>query len=123
MGLKWGTRRIAQPQTQGIQIVCRVSFEPRLDGVPELPHATEYRSIGGAPEADYPKRLHLCTPKAGRHRNLVQLRAGRCCETVRQLGGRRERNNNAEQRALVGAEHEMSWARGHDVGVPITKAT
>jgi hypothetical protein len=106
-----------------VKIVGVIALEPCVHSVTEVGHARQDGAIGCASEAHFAERSKfgqtyrrwrgnkLNQPFCGRHKPFSQLLIW--CE----------RNDDAEERPLIGAENKSAWAIRGDFGFPVAEAS
>lgn len=110
---------IAKPETQRIEVVGRSPFEPRVNGVSELRHATNDRAIGRATQTHGRQSGALLQSQRCRDRDLIDASLSGGREALDQLLLWRQRDDDAQKRLFIRAENEMTWSSGNNLGVPI----
>ena len=100
-----------------------IACEPRVHSVAEVCHARQDRAIGCATKAHFAERSQFGqTRRRWRGNQLNQSLCGRG-KPFSQLLIWCERNDDAEERPLIGAENESAWAIRDDFGYPVAEAS
>lgn len=121
MGLERKARRITQPQAQSLQVERITRVEPCVNGVTEMSHARSHGSIRRSVKPNRVERIRLNRQQPGWRGDSLDQPLCRGREALTEGRAWCQLYYDAEEGALICAEHEMARPGRDDASVPVAE--